>query len=397
VRLAAVQRVVRAQRFAPGMAAHFGLLALVTAGRDEGSLRFEMAAVAEHLRFAVAGLRAAGAPRVVLALTPLSDAGERIAVAVREEFAGTGAGIEAATAEAGRRAYYRHLCFKVYAVAGGAQTEIGDGGFTDWTARLTGNGKERLLISGYGTDRLATLAADPGPRLACRGSRRALQPVPVAGPLGRVVAGHVAPTLEQADRPVDQLADDVGVACVPLRLRGHVHQDAAERILGAAPPGDCHGGVERQFRDRGIRVLPHPPVQAGDEVPRLVRRRPHPRVRVGALPQPRQVLAVAAAEEVAEIHELTARLVLDEAEQVGAGRGQRPADVVLAKPVQFPQQRLAGTLQVVQQACLGIESRHARQYMWFFISLIRLFIHYLNDAEFVINFFLTFRAPARYH
>jgi hypothetical protein len=198
VRLAAVQRVVRAQQFAAGMASHFGLLAMVTAGRDEGSLRFETAAVAEHLRFAVAGLRAVGAPGVVLALTPLSDAGERIAAAAGEELAGTAASIVAAPAEAGRQAYYRHLCFKVYAVADGVQTEIGDGGFTDWTARLAGNGKERLLISGYGTDRLATLAS--GPRLACRGACRALHLVPVVSPPGRIVGRHVAAAGQQAGR-----------------------------------------------------------------------------------------------------------------------------------------------------------------------------------------------------
>jgi hypothetical protein len=60
VRLAAIQRVVRAQRFPPGWSAHFSLLAMVTAGCDRGSGRFEGAALAEHLGFAVAGLRAAG-------------------------------------------------------------------------------------------------------------------------------------------------------------------------------------------------------------------------------------------------------------------------------------------------------------------------------------------------
>ena len=41
----------------------------------------------------------------------------------------------------------------------GAAEEIGDGGFTDWTAQLLADGKERLLITGYGTDRLASLTA----------------------------------------------------------------------------------------------------------------------------------------------------------------------------------------------------------------------------------------------
>jgi hypothetical protein len=52
------------------------------------------------------------------------------------------------------RGYYRDLCFKVNACSGDAPAEVGDGGFTDWTARLTANQKERLLICGLGTDRL---------------------------------------------------------------------------------------------------------------------------------------------------------------------------------------------------------------------------------------------------
>ena len=54
--------------------------------------------------------------------------------------------------------YYRDLCFKVTAYADGEPREIGDGGFTDWTARLTANAKERLLILGLSTDRLAAFA-----------------------------------------------------------------------------------------------------------------------------------------------------------------------------------------------------------------------------------------------
>ena len=57
------------------------------------------------------------------------------------------------------RGYYRDLCFKVYIYAGGEPQEVGDGGFTDWTARLAANRKERLLISGVGIDRLAAFGA----------------------------------------------------------------------------------------------------------------------------------------------------------------------------------------------------------------------------------------------
>jgi hypothetical protein len=160
VRLAAAQRVVRAQRFPAGWAAHFGLFATVTAGRDRGSRLFEQAAITEQLRFAVAALRAAGVARVQVALTPLSDAGERIATATAEALATEPAEIITDQDRAGGRGYYRDLCFKVNALADGTSIEIGDGGFTDWTARLLANGKERLLIAGYGTDRLAAFTGD---------------------------------------------------------------------------------------------------------------------------------------------------------------------------------------------------------------------------------------------
>ena len=49
---------------------------------------------------------------------------------------------------------------------------MADGGFVDWTATLLANRKERLLISGYGVDRLAGLSeldvAASGSRIAIR-------------------------------------------------------------------------------------------------------------------------------------------------------------------------------------------------------------------------------------
>ena len=166
VRLAAAQRVVRAQRFPAGFYPHFEVFGLVTAGRDTGSLRFERSALAEHLRFAIRGLTAAGAPRVQIELTPLSDRGEQIMTAVTEDLAhDPGDGRVEMVADRDReagRGYYRDLCFKVNAYNDGERTEIGDGGFTDWTARLTANQKERLLISGLGTERLAALRAPAG-------------------------------------------------------------------------------------------------------------------------------------------------------------------------------------------------------------------------------------------
>jgi hypothetical protein len=181
VRLAASQRVTRAQLTeGPGRFAHFRLLGLVTAGRDRGGHEFERDQLLEHLLFAVAGLTAAGAGLIQIALTELDDAAAGVGAAVRAELGGiAGVRVVDAPERASGRVYYRCLCFKVFVtvrgpaeaagpygasrLAGGPDRadvellEIADGGFVDWTARLLGNRKERLMISGYGLDRLATL------------------------------------------------------------------------------------------------------------------------------------------------------------------------------------------------------------------------------------------------
>ncbi|MET9627603.1 hypothetical protein ABZX92_09075 [Lentzea sp. NPDC006480] len=136
VRLAAVQRVVRAQVFeGAGRFAHFTLFAAVSAGRDRGSLAFERQHFAEH----IALLREACGD-VEVRVTVLDPRFEVVRGSL--------------TADPSRRTgYYKGLCYKVYLHG----EEIGDGGFTDWTQRLLGNRKERLLISGVGVDRFALL------------------------------------------------------------------------------------------------------------------------------------------------------------------------------------------------------------------------------------------------
>jgi len=154
VRLAAFQRAVRAPRPQPGYLPHFSLLGLVTAGRDGGGRRFERDAVAEHVRSLVAGLAAAGLGPAQLSCTPLSAAGEALVLALPAILAGSPVDVVTDRQRQSGRGYYRDLCFKLNVRTGSAWAEVGDGGFTDWTARLTASAKERLLISGVGIDRL---------------------------------------------------------------------------------------------------------------------------------------------------------------------------------------------------------------------------------------------------
>lgn len=162
VKLAASQRVTRAQAFeGPVSFAHFQLLGAVTAGRDTGARSFEREHLAEHLAIAVHGLAALGAGPAEVAITCLDEPAREVLAAMRDRFASQpGVLVREAPERDSGRAYYRGLCFKVYAPdAGGQRLEVGDGGFVDWTAKLLGNRKERLLISGYGLDRLAILSA----------------------------------------------------------------------------------------------------------------------------------------------------------------------------------------------------------------------------------------------
>ncbi|HTS98261.1 MAG TPA: hypothetical protein VMI33_16750 [Streptosporangiaceae bacterium] len=162
VRLAATQRVVRAQHVSgPVSFAHFQLLGLVTAGRDPGGHAFERESLGEHLRSAVTALRRLGAQRVRVEMTRLDPALDGVAEAVTAALAGPAEVADAPHRESGR-GYYAGLCFKVYAGFGGAELEVGDGGFTDWTAKLLGSRKERLLISGYGIDRIAIASGASG-------------------------------------------------------------------------------------------------------------------------------------------------------------------------------------------------------------------------------------------
>ncbi len=168
VRLCASHRLVRAQRFAgPGTFAHFRAFALCTAGRDEGHDRFERDALLDHLGFYLRFLSAGesigfpmGAPRI--AVTDLVGDPETDRLQ-REIIDSLGAQFPDAqlASDPGRtsgRGYYEKLCFKVYATdRAGVERELADGGFTGWTRALLSDRKERLLISGIGTERICGL------------------------------------------------------------------------------------------------------------------------------------------------------------------------------------------------------------------------------------------------
>ena len=174
VHLAASHRLLRAQRYeglkyeGPKLVTHFDSFALSSAGRDLGNLQFELATLKLHIGFYLMSLRAFLGPGVPLRLSVTDLASNthvelvetQLLSAIRSEFED----IECVFDEhrTSGRGYYLDLCFHIHATAtSGQRLELVDGGCVNWTQKLLSNAKERLVISGIGSERLcAEFGAD---------------------------------------------------------------------------------------------------------------------------------------------------------------------------------------------------------------------------------------------
>lgn len=155
VHLAAAHRALRAQDFGTGAPAHFRLFCLVSSARDAGSGSTEARLLVRHLtywRTVLAELAPTAAPR--LHVTALDDGivRERLADTVRPALGGTVVPLVDEPERERGRGYYTGCALRISILDG--SLEIGDGGLTDWTARLSGDAKERCLISCLATERL---------------------------------------------------------------------------------------------------------------------------------------------------------------------------------------------------------------------------------------------------
>ena len=159
VHLACCQTVLRAQPFdAPGAFQHFRLFALVTSARDRGSAATEAAMLVTHLKFWTAALGAiaqghdATLSYTVFGFPPLTERMKDTVLPAIQPLPGNLTVTEDPDRRHGR-GYYERGAVKLYV----GEMEIGDGGFTDWTAQLNNDAKERCLTSCVSTERLAAL------------------------------------------------------------------------------------------------------------------------------------------------------------------------------------------------------------------------------------------------
>jgi hypothetical protein len=156
VHLAAVHRHLRAQDFGAGRPAHFRLFALVSSARDAGSGTAQAGLLTLHLGFwekVLADLAPDADPDLRFTAMDSPVVQERFSDTVLPRLTGSVPVVDEPGRERGR-GYYTDAALRI--TAGGA--ELGDGGFTTWTAQLMNDAKERCLVSCLATERLSALA-----------------------------------------------------------------------------------------------------------------------------------------------------------------------------------------------------------------------------------------------
>lgn len=162
VHLAASHRLLRAQVFSPGAAAHFRLFALVSSARDTGSARTEAQLVLRHLRFwrdAMLDLVPGADPQLHLTVWDAPAVAQRITDTVLPALGDDGRPVLVVD-DPGRtrgHGYYARAALRITATGPDGEVELGDGGLTSWTAQLTADAKERCFVSCLATERLTEL------------------------------------------------------------------------------------------------------------------------------------------------------------------------------------------------------------------------------------------------
>jgi hypothetical protein len=162
VHLATSHRLLRAQHYKDSdSVVHFSSFACCSAGRDQGNLQFEISALKSQISFYLGSLRAFLGQRASLRLsiTILKSNNYRelietqLLTAIRSDIEGTECLFDENRTSG--RAYYLDVCFHIHALTpSGRLIELVDGGAVNWTQKLLNNAKERLVISGIGSERL---------------------------------------------------------------------------------------------------------------------------------------------------------------------------------------------------------------------------------------------------
>jgi hypothetical protein len=159
IKFSTTHRHVRAQNFkkSPGMLTHFHLFCMVSSGVDHGSYSFERSSFWEHIHVYKDIFQSLFQSDIEVVLSVRSGYKDseglvqRVLQYAEEKSIPISTSVNSTTQE---NQYYKGLQFTVITNINGGVHHVGDGGIVDWTQRLLGNKKERLMISAIGLDRL---------------------------------------------------------------------------------------------------------------------------------------------------------------------------------------------------------------------------------------------------
>ena len=132
--------------------AHFKILTRVSAGRDSGGFTFEMRRLSEHINYYIDLIRCFRSEVAIeIILKEYLDTGiEWGAWKSMVELKHVSVTHQRITSE--KWNYYSPFQFNINIRTGDETFNLADGGIVDWTQKLLSDKKERLLISGFGTE-----------------------------------------------------------------------------------------------------------------------------------------------------------------------------------------------------------------------------------------------------
>ena len=163
IKYCTVHRQMRAQPFThPEHTAHFGLICMITAGKDIGERKFELQNLSEHLNY------------YYEMLSKRFDTQNILFRIYTEEYENTFNGklkeliqnfVEIKKLRYDTKPmmnnYYKELQFKFFIESKNIMLDVVDGGFVDWTQKLLSNKKQRLLISAGGLELITKIKNQP--------------------------------------------------------------------------------------------------------------------------------------------------------------------------------------------------------------------------------------------
>ena len=152
-------RVLRAQPFpaVKGYYSHFGIFCIVSRGKDTGSYNCEKTLLTKQLSYYRALFKDKYNANISIAIRKRSGYVDDIGFIagmtelIKSELPDVPVSINTEDSD---NNYYKGINYSIFMENENSKVEIGDGGFVDWMQKMTGNKKERCLLSGIGLDRL---------------------------------------------------------------------------------------------------------------------------------------------------------------------------------------------------------------------------------------------------